>query len=469
MKKLKHIDIYSNNRLIGHLTKDSIFNLSYKKDIEKEEKYKENQLNELSFSLNYIANRNYKSSSLSKFPFLTTSLPEGFMFDLIKEDFKKNKNNIDFEIDDMFLLAFFGDDQIGRLSFKTQDAMFNDFLSNRKEKINHYSHLSLSTILKGNSNQTFEYILNDYLKHFSLQERTLQNFTSLAGYQPKISLLLENKQNLLDNKYIIKSFSSKSFEHLSLNEFICMSIAQHAGIDTPNFYLSDDQKLFIIERFDFLDNENKYGVEDFCSIRGLTNDKKYQSNYNSLLKTMELFNSSEVEKLFKYIALSALVKNGDAHLKNFSLLYTDCNNIKLSPLYDVVNTRIYPMSIDKFGKTHYDDFAMPLKQGKSKEFPLNNELIMLANEFNINGKMICEEIEESKYKILKEYKYLFQADFFKKFTESLNFNFSFNLNKIYNDLENKIYNDLENKIYNDLEKEIDHEILNKHNHFSLKP
>jgi len=119
------------------------------------------------------------------------------------------------------------------------------------------------------------------------------------------------------------------------------------------------------------------------------------------------------------------------------------------------------MSIDKFGKTHYDDFAMPLKQGKSKEFPLNNELIMLANEFNINGKMICEEIEESKYKILKEYKYLFQADFFKKFTESLNFNFSFNLNKIYNDLENKIYNDLE--------KEIDHEILNKHNHFSLKP
>lgn len=421
MKKLKHINIYSNGKLIGDLRKDSNFSLSYKKDILDEEKYSSSTLNELSFGINFVKNKVYNSSNINKFPFLTTSLPEGFLLDLIKEDFKKNKQSINFEIDDMFLLALFGKNQIGRLSFETDNKEFNDFLMQREEKKLSYSHLSLNYLLHHNSGETFEHILNDYLSHYSLKEKTLGDFTSLAGYQPKISLLLENKQSLFSNKYIVKSFSSHSFEHLALNEFICMSIAKEANINVPNFYLSDDQKLFVIERFDFIDNDKKYGVEDFCSLRGFTNEQKYQSNYSSIMKITQAINPNELEKMFQYISLSALVKNGDAHLKNFSVIYNDNQDIKLSPLYDVVNTQIYPMSIDKFGKTHYDDFAMPLKQGKTKEFPLSYDLIKFGDEF-IGKKSIeiIDSINESKIKVLKEYKDLFTKDFYNKFCNSLN-------------------------------------------------
>jgi len=41
------------------------------------------------------------------------------------------------------------------------------------------------------------------------------------------------------------------------------------------------------------------------------------------------------------IVINFLLKNGDAHLKNFGLIYDDISNIKLAPAYDVVTTTVY--------------------------------------------------------------------------------------------------------------------------------
>ena len=41
------------------------------------------------------------------------------------------------------------------------------------------------------------------------------------------------------------------------------------------------------------------------------------------------------------MVINTLVQNGDAHLKNFGLLYENIQNIWLAPAYDVVCTTVY--------------------------------------------------------------------------------------------------------------------------------
>jgi len=49
-----------------------------------------------------------------------------------------------------------------------------------------------------------------------------------------------------------------------------------------------------------------------------------------------------MQAFYKIIVMSYLLKNGDAHLKNFGVLYdSDMSNIRYSPAYDIVNTVVY--------------------------------------------------------------------------------------------------------------------------------
>lgn len=47
-------------------------------------------------------------------------------------------------------------------------------------------------------------------------------------------------------------------------------------------------------------------------------------------------------QLYKMIVMNYILKNGDAHLRNFGVLYElDMTKIRLSPAYDVVATVVY--------------------------------------------------------------------------------------------------------------------------------
>lgn len=50
-----------------------------------------------------------------------------------------------------------------------------------------------------------------------------------------------------------------------------------------------------------------------------------------------------LNEFFSSLVLSMVMKNGDAHLKNFGLLYThpESGDCRLSPLYDIVCTTVY--------------------------------------------------------------------------------------------------------------------------------
>lgn len=136
-------------------------------------------------------------------------------------------------------------------------------------------------------------------------------------------------------------------------------------------------------------NGEKLAVEDFASLllkSPATHGEqyKYQGNYLELFEVLKKYVPAwkvESPKLFTLILFNYLFSNGDAHLKNFSLIETEQGDFKLSPAYDLMNTR---MHIDD------SDFAMnegllPKSLAKGK---INEQFILLGQKAEIPKKTV---------------------------------------------------------------------------------
>ena len=192
-----------------------------------------------------------------------------------------------------------------------------------------------------------------------LEERYLQG-SAVSGVQPK--LLVPEKAgatgkfspgshlSLIVGEFIVKAGGSE-YPGLAINEFVCMSIAKEAGIPVPEFYLSEDRQLFVMRRFDRAGDGTALGFEDFNTLMGRSSadrDSKYKGSYGAAAEVIEVFASPEhvapaLRQLFDTVALSCIVGNGDAHLKNFGLIYThpEAGDVRMSEAYDITNTTAY--------------------------------------------------------------------------------------------------------------------------------
>ena len=101
-----------------------------------------------------------------------------------------------------------------------------------------------------------------------------------------------------------------------------------------------------MKRFDVTEDGRYLGFEDMCVLQAKQREDKYEGSYEQIAKTIKIFVSSRYKKsslmdFYKMVVINNLLQNGDAHLKNFGLLYRDINEIKLAPAYDVVTTTLY--------------------------------------------------------------------------------------------------------------------------------
>lgn len=248
-------------------------------------------------------------------PIFEMHLPEGYLLSIIKKHFSKFSKT-----DDFGLLNIMAPSIKGRVSYES------DFL--RVE-----TNLTLDDLLHSKNDNLFDELLD----RFALN-------SALSGVQPKVLATIENKATLKIDDYIVKSWG-ENYKELALNEYYCMKIIKLANIEVPEFYISDDEKLFIIKRFDKVE-DSYIGFEDMCVLMGKQRDDKYEGSYEQIVKTIKTFVSSQNKKsslleFFKMIYLNYRLKNGDAHLKNFGLIYEGIDNIKLAPAYDVVSTTVY--------------------------------------------------------------------------------------------------------------------------------
>ncbi|MEI8168610.1 MAG: HipA domain-containing protein [Rhodoferax sp.] len=106
--------------------------------------------------------------------------------------------------------------------------------------------------------------------------------------------------------------------------------------------------MFVMQRFDRTPDGTPLGFEDMAVLAGFSSREKYKTSYTHVAKLVAAFASgphvtASLQALFDMVALSCVVGNGDAHLKNFSMLYTDptTSDCRLAPAFDVVNTTAY--------------------------------------------------------------------------------------------------------------------------------
>lgn len=133
-------------------------------------------------------------------------------------------------------------------------------------------------------------------------------------------------------------------------------------------FFADGSPAYITKRFDGLENsflveskkENKLAVEGFASLLQKSppthgEQYKYEGSYFELFEGLKKYiptSKVEAPKLFTLIFFNYLFSNGDAHLKNFSIIETQQGDYKLDPVYDLLNTRI-----------HIEDSKFALKEG----------------------------------------------------------------------------------------------------------
>ena len=226
-----------------------------------------------------------------------------------------------------------------------------------------------------------------------------QKRMSISGVQEKFSVLLEKNKLRLVNEgergtYILKPIPrvGKKPDQMPANEHLTMQIARQVyGIETAEnalIFFNDGTPAYITKRFDVKDDGTKLAQDDFASLAGRTPQThgehyKYLGNYLELFHLMEAHLPAyklEAPKLLKILIFNYLFSNGDAHFKNFSLLETPMGDYRLSPAYDLLNSRIHIDDRD----FALEDGLLPrnLAQGKvSKQFAI------LAEKAGVNEKI----------------------------------------------------------------------------------
>jgi serine/threonine-protein kinase HipA len=136
----------------------------------------------------------------------------------------------------------------------------------------------------------------------------------------------------------------------------------------------------------------RLGFEDIAALAGLRvrdvlSDRKYQGSYQriaELLRQLQL-HSDNLHRFFGQVAFSVMVRNGDAHLKNFGVLYRSAGDVWLAPMFDVVTTSIYTYT-QYPGGPELEDRTLALKlfagRHRTKAYPTTGEL----HDF---GRRIC--------------------------------------------------------------------------------
>lgn len=279
-------------------------------------------------------------------PILSNLLPEGALKELIAQGLKVHVDN------EFHMFSYLGEDLPGALIAEPMEP----------EEVP-------ASVLSAHGNT----------KAVTFRKISQENKFSLAGIQMKFSMKQQDGRYNLSKgdalgDWIIKTPSTKHKE-VPVNEFTAMTLASMAGVDVPEIRLVEldkldnlpqinlpDEKLaFAIKRFDRNDDQRIH-MEDLAQVLVKYPHEKYNSaSYEQIAKILYNFSGdglADAQQFARRLLVNILLANGDAHLKNWSLLYSDQVTPRLSPAYDIVTTSVY---ID-------NERQYALNLGKTKEW-----------------------------------------------------------------------------------------------------
>jgi serine/threonine-protein kinase HipA len=305
-------------------------------------------------------------------PIFEMNLPEGALRERLRLAFAKATGSFS----DFDLLSIIGRSQVGRLRYTGTDEVLDEAVPFQ----------SVDEILAGRrGGAVFQYLIERFAP-----------VSGVSGVQPKLLIRDEaalstpaaiDRTSVRGATHIVK-FWEAEYPELATNEYFCLRAAERCGLAVPRFRLADDGSALVIDRFDLRSDGSYRGFEDFCVLNGRGTADKYRGSYETaILKRFRQFAgegdiSEGSERLFTLIALNCAVRNGDAHLKNFGLVYDEPDGpAALAPVYDVVTTAAYlPMDV------------MALTLNGTKEWPSTEQLRAFGETRQIGSPARIREI-----------------------------------------------------------------------------
>jgi len=203
------------------------------------------------------------------------------------------------------------------------------------------------------------------LPYETLSSKTTQTsgrgHISLSGAQIKYSAVIDsgvfrltepNEQGTFILKPILSDWDNREFS--PANENLTMQIASQVyGIQTAEnavCFTRNGEPVYVTKRYDIKPDGTKIQQEDFASLAGVTKEKygadyKYNALYYTdiadIIKKYIPAWRIELIKFFDLVLFNFVFANGDAHIKNFSVLQTSQGDYRLSPAYDLINSSIH--------------------------------------------------------------------------------------------------------------------------------
>ena len=286
-------------------------------------------------------------TALGLAPIFEMNLPEGALREGLRLRFAKATGSFD----DFDLLSVVGRTQLGRLRYSGVEDQLDESVPFQ----------SVDEVLYRRGGVELFRSLMD----------TFATKSGISGVQPKV--LIRDEKSYVDQRlsqtfrgatHIVKFWNPDEFPQLAANEYFCLQAARRCGLDVPTYRLAEDGSALVIDRFDLRADGTYRGFEDFCVLNARRTDEKYRGSYEtSIMKRFQQFSHSQhvfadMEKLFTLIALNCALRNGDAHLKNFAILYDDVlGEARLAPVYDLITTTAYlpkdGMALTMDGSTHW--------------------------------------------------------------------------------------------------------------------
>ncbi|MEU4034452.1 type II toxin-antitoxin system HipA family toxin [Streptomyces collinus] len=190
---------------------------------------------------------------------------------------------------------------------------------------------------------------------------------SLAGVQPKFSVLEDSRKGLTipargqAGDWIVKLPDSRpGFDNVPEAEFASMELARSIGIPVPETRLiplsdigglpdwarKESRRSFAIQRFDRAADGGRIHAEVLAQVLDVpTTDERYKyqrANVETISSLISgLCGADAVADVIDRVVLNVIIGNGDAHLKNWAIVYPDTRKPQLSPVFDVLPTVLY--------------------------------------------------------------------------------------------------------------------------------
>jgi serine/threonine-protein kinase HipA len=309
-------------------------------------------------------------------PIFEMNLPEGALRERLRLAFAKATGSFD----DLDLLSIVGRTQLGRVRFTAADAGLNDEVPFQSVD---------EIVASRRGGELYRYLIEKFA-----------GYSGISGVQPKVLVRDEGKLSggsvttrVLSSSFrgathIVKFWDPGEFPELAANEHFCLKAAERCGLAVPPHLLAEDGSALVMERFDLREDGGYRGFEDFCVLNGRRTEEKYRGSYETaIMRRFQQFARSdnllaESLELFALIALNCAIRNGDAHLKNFGILYDEVEgDAHLAPVYDLVTTTVY-LPQDR----------MALTMNGSNQWPTAKDLIQLGERRSLGTRKTFLEL-----------------------------------------------------------------------------